>query len=216
MHPLYNLEVDQDHSYVVEGVVVHNCDRHAEADPDGLGPGVYLPERAAVSHPQDLCILPTPWNRGRRSSNLIAAKYADETGDCRMTTCTVTGSIHRPDDTPWYAATVGSTLVSGTATLDTTYPEDGFVTTAADGTFAVELHDRAGYALPLHPAGRGQLFPALPSGSPDPVSIEVLRATYAPPSTAPLPTIIDINTAVSVTAASTSPRACHGEPGGTR
>lgn len=121
-----------------------------------------------------------------------------------MTTCTVTGSIHRPDDTPWYAAPVGFTLVSGTATLDTTYPEDGFVTTAADGTFAVEL--TTGLDTPYRctlPDGDSFLF-ELPSGSPDPVSIEVLRATYAPPSTAPLPTIIDINTVVSVTAASTS------------
>lgn len=121
-----------------------------------------------------------------------------------MTTCTVTGTIHRSDDTPWFAARIGFSLVSGTSTMEVTYPEDGLVTTAADGTFAVEL--TSGLDTPYRctlPDGDSFLF-ELPSGSPDPVSIEVLRATYAPPSNEPIRTIIDINTVVSVTAGSTS------------
>lgn len=39
--PVFNLEVDDDHSYVANGLVVHNCDMHAHANLYGLGPGIY-------------------------------------------------------------------------------------------------------------------------------------------------------------------------------
>lgn len=39
--PVFNLEVEDDHSYVANGLVVHNCDLHAHANLHGLGPGIY-------------------------------------------------------------------------------------------------------------------------------------------------------------------------------
>lgn len=37
---VFNIEVDEDHSYVADGVVVHNCDANARRDV-GFGPGRY-------------------------------------------------------------------------------------------------------------------------------------------------------------------------------
>lgn len=48
---VYNLEVDQDHTYFAEGISVHNCDLLASDDSDGLGEGNYLPENVPDSHP---------------------------------------------------------------------------------------------------------------------------------------------------------------------
>lgn len=39
--PVYNIEVEEDHSYVANGLVVHNCDLLASQNLYGLGPGVY-------------------------------------------------------------------------------------------------------------------------------------------------------------------------------
>jgi hypothetical protein len=119
-----------------------------------------------------------------------------------VSTRTVTGTIHRSDDAPWYGARVGFALVDGTATMDTTYPEDGFAVTAADGTFSVDL--AAGLPMPWRcalPDGDSFLF-ELPGGSPDPISIEMLRATYSPPNNLDIPTIIDINQVFNVGTAS--------------
>lgn len=39
--PVFNFEVADDHSYVANGLVVHNCDLYARANLHGLGQGVY-------------------------------------------------------------------------------------------------------------------------------------------------------------------------------
>ncbi len=41
---VFNLEVQDDHSYVANGLVVHNCDLLAAQNLHGLGQGVY-PDR---------------------------------------------------------------------------------------------------------------------------------------------------------------------------
>lgn len=55
---VFNLEVEDDHSYVAGGWVVHNCDVYASANLHGLGPGVY-PKGAHPypAHPQTLSYL---------------------------------------------------------------------------------------------------------------------------------------------------------------
>ena len=53
---VFNLEVDEDHSYIAAGVVVHNCDLLAAQNLYGLGPGVY-PDAATCpwpAHPNTL------------------------------------------------------------------------------------------------------------------------------------------------------------------
>ncbi len=53
---VFNLEVDEDHSYVAGGVVVHNCDLLASQNVHGLGAGVY-PDRERCpwpAHPNTL------------------------------------------------------------------------------------------------------------------------------------------------------------------
>lgn len=44
---VFNFEVAEDHSYVANGLVVHNCDLYARANLHGLGKGVY----PAGAHP---------------------------------------------------------------------------------------------------------------------------------------------------------------------
>lgn len=55
---VFNLEVEEDHSYVAGGFVVHNCDMYAAANLHGLGPGVY-PQGAHPypAHPETLSYL---------------------------------------------------------------------------------------------------------------------------------------------------------------
>lgn len=43
---VFNLEVEDDHTYVAGGLVVHNCDVHARANLFGLGPGNYPKAKA--------------------------------------------------------------------------------------------------------------------------------------------------------------------------
>lgn len=53
---VFNLEVEDDHSYVANGIVAHNCDLLAEQNLHGLGPGVY-PTREQTpwpAHPNTL------------------------------------------------------------------------------------------------------------------------------------------------------------------
>jgi len=52
---VYNLEVDQDHTYFAEGISVHNCDIWASDDSDGLGEGNYEPSNVPPGHPNCLC-----------------------------------------------------------------------------------------------------------------------------------------------------------------
>lgn len=55
---VFNLEVDSDHSYVANGIVVHNCDFHAAVNLHGLGPGVYpLGAHPYPAHPNTLSYL---------------------------------------------------------------------------------------------------------------------------------------------------------------
>lgn len=55
---VFNLEVDEDHSYVAGGFVVHNCDLHASANLHGFGPGVYPRGRHPYpAHPETLSYL---------------------------------------------------------------------------------------------------------------------------------------------------------------
>lgn len=52
---VFNLEVEDDHSYVAGGIVVHNCDMHAAVNLHALGPGVYpLDDVPYPAHPQTL------------------------------------------------------------------------------------------------------------------------------------------------------------------
>lgn len=53
---VFNLEVADDHTYVANGVVVHNCDLLAETDAYGYGPGMYPPDKWPVApHPHCAC-----------------------------------------------------------------------------------------------------------------------------------------------------------------
>lgn len=119
-----------------------------------------------------------------------------------MATVTVTGTIKRPTGKSWYGARIAFDLIDGTATMDTTYPGDSVATTAADGTFSIELTSGLGspYRCTL-PDGDSFLF-ELPGGTPDPITLEVLRATYSPPENPDIPLVIDINAAVTVTTTS--------------
>ncbi len=51
---VYNLEVETDNSYVVNGIPVHNCDDIASADDYGLGSGVYTPDATPIT-PHSQC-----------------------------------------------------------------------------------------------------------------------------------------------------------------
>lgn len=110
-----------------------------------------------------------------------------------MATVTVTGTIKRPTGKPWYAAPIGFTLIDGTSTLAATYPSASVAITAADGTFSIDLE--SGLDMPYRcdlPDGDYFLFD-LVDGSPNPVTLEVLRATYSPPDSNALPMTIAIN-----------------------
>lgn len=117
-----------------------------------------------------------------------------------MTTRTITGTLKRPNGKPWYGARVGFSLETSTATMDATYPRDSTAITAADGTFSIDLE--AGLsALWRCELPDGELFSfELPVGAD--IALEVLRATYAPPTDPALPMTIDINTTAVVTTAS--------------
>lgn len=52
---LYNLEVEDDHTYFANGLLVHNCDLYANQNAHGLGPGVY-PVDAVPRHPHPACL----------------------------------------------------------------------------------------------------------------------------------------------------------------
>lgn len=57
--PVFNFEVEDDHSYVANGLVVHNCDLLSTQNLHGLGAGVY-PDRESVpwpAHPNTLSFL---------------------------------------------------------------------------------------------------------------------------------------------------------------
>ena len=66
---VFNLEVDEDHSYVAGGVVVHNCDLLASQNLHGLGPGVY-PDRARC-----------PWPAHPNTLSFVELVFADEVTD---------------------------------------------------------------------------------------------------------------------------------------
>lgn len=52
---VFNLEVESDHSYFANGLMVHNCDVYASADSYGLGPGGYPADSVPARHPSCLC-----------------------------------------------------------------------------------------------------------------------------------------------------------------
>lgn len=66
---VYNLEVDEDHSYVAGGIVVHNCDLLAAQNIHGLGPGVY-PTREL-----------TPWPAHPNTLSFLVAVFEDEVSE---------------------------------------------------------------------------------------------------------------------------------------
>lgn len=117
-----------------------------------------------------------------------------------MATRTITGTILRPNGKPWFGAKVGFALTTSTATMDATFPLDSVAITAADGTFSIDLE--AGLSTDWRctlPDGERFTF-NLPVGAT--ITLEVLRATYAPPSNPLVPTVIDVNQTASVTTTS--------------
>lgn len=66
---VFNLEVEEDHSYVAGGVVVHNCDLLSSQNLHGLGAGVY-PNREA-----------TPWPAHPNTLSFVVIVFADEVSD---------------------------------------------------------------------------------------------------------------------------------------
>lgn len=52
---VFNLEVEGDHTYFANGILVHNCDILAGANQHGLGPGVF-PADKIPKHPHPNCI----------------------------------------------------------------------------------------------------------------------------------------------------------------
>lgn len=66
---VFNLEVEDDHSYVANGIVVHNCDLLAEQNLHGLGPGVY-PTREQ-----------TPWPAHPNTLSFVVMVFEDEVTD---------------------------------------------------------------------------------------------------------------------------------------
>lgn len=55
---VYNIEVADDHSYVANGFVVHNCDLYAKANLYGLGAGVYPGgEHPYPAHPNTISFI---------------------------------------------------------------------------------------------------------------------------------------------------------------
>lgn len=66
---VFNLEVQDDHSYVANGLVVHNCDLLAAQNLHGLGAGVY-PDRARC-----------PWPAHPNTLSFVVMVFAEEVGD---------------------------------------------------------------------------------------------------------------------------------------
>lgn len=66
---VFNLEVEEDHSYVAGGVVVHNCDLLSAQNLHGLGAGVY-PDR-------ERC----PWPAHPNTLSFVVIVFADEISD---------------------------------------------------------------------------------------------------------------------------------------
>ena len=64
--PVYNIEVEDDHSYVANGLAVHNCDLLASQNLYGLGPGVY-PSASAC-----------PWPAHPNTLSFVVMVFADE------------------------------------------------------------------------------------------------------------------------------------------
>ena len=64
--PVYNIEVEDDHSYVANGLAVHNCDLLASQNLYGLGPGVY--PSASVC----------PWPAHPNTLSFVVMVFADE------------------------------------------------------------------------------------------------------------------------------------------
>ena len=70
---VFNLEVQDDHSYVANGLVVHNCDLLAAQNLHGLGPGVY-PDR-------ERC----PWPAHPNTLSFVVMVFEDEITDTDRT-----------------------------------------------------------------------------------------------------------------------------------
>ena len=64
--PVFNIEVEDDHSYVANGLVVHNCDLLAAQNLYGLGTGVY-PSASAC-----------PWPAHPNTLSFVEIVFADE------------------------------------------------------------------------------------------------------------------------------------------
>jgi len=93
IHPagevVYNLGVEEDHSYIANGIAVHNCDILSSQDAYGLGSGVYPPEGVPLyPHPNDMCyttrvIKPkSEWGKKRKPVNIkddFTFKHPEET-----------------------------------------------------------------------------------------------------------------------------------------
>ncbi len=52
---VFNLEVSEDHTYVANGLLVHNCDMYADQDSHGIGAGCYPADSVPTSHANCLC-----------------------------------------------------------------------------------------------------------------------------------------------------------------
>jgi hypothetical protein len=83
---VFNFGVDEDHSYVAGGVVVHNCDVLAESDFYGYGPGMYPPDKWPLApHPFCACsqagpVLfrpPSEWGTPKPPSRALQADPGD-------------------------------------------------------------------------------------------------------------------------------------------
>lgn len=82
--PVYNIEVEDDHSYVANGVVVHNCDLLAAQNLYGLGKGVYPSAKAC------------PWPAHPNTLSFVEMVFADEVTDAdRAGKETVTDAMGR-------------------------------------------------------------------------------------------------------------------------
>lgn len=66
---VFNLEVQEDNSYIAGGVVVHNCDLLSSQNLHGLGPGVY-PDRER-----------TPWPAHPNTLSFLEVVFEDEVTD---------------------------------------------------------------------------------------------------------------------------------------
>ena len=81
---VFNLEVDGDHTYLANGLVVHNCDLFAIADWYGLGAGTYDPRMVPPRpHPRCLCVAEdviapvSQWGQARGTPPVRRLEVAD-------------------------------------------------------------------------------------------------------------------------------------------